>query len=216
MSEDKLFERLGKSLPAGSLLFRDGDAGDAMYVIQEGRVRIYKELPTGEKTLAYLGAGDFFGEMALLSGKPRTATAEVVEPTRLFAIDAKTFGSMIRGSGEIALRLIQRMAERLEGANALVQVLTQRDPELRAALGLVRAVEHDGVEGHDGAILIPLDVQGLAEQVGLEPEVARAVVRRLYRLGVVDGAPGGLAVPSPERLTRFVEHLRSGQSTVRA
>ncbi|CAG0961310.1 partial Cyclic AMP receptor protein, partial [Anaerolineae bacterium] len=78
MSEsDQLFARFGKTCGAGEVLFREGDAGDRMYVIQSGAVRISKTVKGEEKTLAILGPGEFFGEMAILNAKPRTATAIV-------------------------------------------------------------------------------------------------------------------------------------------
>ncbi len=216
MSEDKLFARVGKTCSPGTTLFRDGEPGDSMYVIKDGRVRIFKEVRGEEKTLAYLGPGEFFGEMALLNGKPRTASAEVVETTRLFAIDAKTFGLMIRNNGEIAARLIRRMAQRLDSANALVSVLMQRDPRARVILGLARAAEHDGRSSDDGVVVVPTDAESLAQQVGVSVEDVRAVVRRLYRLGIVDGAHEGLAVPDPARLEAFLAFLRAKEGAVPA
>ena len=75
MSEDKLFDRVGRVFPSGEILFRDGDAAETMYVLRSGRVRVFKEVNGREKTLAFIEAGDFFGEMALLNNKPRTASA---------------------------------------------------------------------------------------------------------------------------------------------
>src|SRR5215210_1411435 len=66
--------------PAGSVLFRKGDSGGAMYFIEGGRVRIHiEDEDRREVTLAELAPGDFFGEMAILDGKPRSATATVTE-----------------------------------------------------------------------------------------------------------------------------------------
>jgi CRP/FNR family transcriptional regulator, cyclic AMP receptor protein len=216
MSEDKLFARVGKTLSPGTMLFRDGEPGEAMYVIKDGRVRIFKEVRGEEKTLAYLGPGEFFGEMALLNGKPRTASAEVVETTRLFAVDAKAFGLMIRNNGEIAVRLIKRMAHRLDSANALVTVLMQRDPRARVILGLARAVEYDGERAADGSAVIATDAERLAQQTGVSVADVGAVVRRLYRLGIVDGAHEGLSIPNPARLEEFLGFLRAGEGSVPA
>ena len=79
MSEsDPLFARFGLTSPAGDILFHEGEPGDVMYVIREGSIRIRKDSYEGEKTLAVLGPGEFFGEMSILNDKPRSATAEVV------------------------------------------------------------------------------------------------------------------------------------------
>ena len=66
----------------------------ASVVIQTGAVRIAKRMAGEEKVLAVLGPGEFLGEMAILNGKPRTATATVVEPTRCLLIDARTLETM--------------------------------------------------------------------------------------------------------------------------
>jgi CRP-like cAMP-binding protein len=216
MSEDKLFARVGKTYSPGKMLFRDGDPGDAMYVIQDGRVRIFKEVRGEQKTMAYLGPGEFFGEMALLNGKPRTASAEVVEETRILVLDAKTFGGMIRNNGEIAARLIKRLAHRLDSANELVHVLMQRDPKARVLLGLARAVEYEGERLPDGSAVVPLDPEGLAQQLGLTLDEVRAVIRRLYRLGIVEGSLEGLAIPDPTQLDAFLAFLRAREGAVPA
>src|SRR4051812_46571866 len=70
-----LFERFGKAFPPGTILFKEGDTGKEMYVIQSGKVRISKTVRDVEKTLVELPAGEFFGEMSILNDKPRSATA---------------------------------------------------------------------------------------------------------------------------------------------
>src|SRR4051812_39715822 len=75
-----------RDVAGGTPLFRSGDSGDAMFLIESGRVRIsIRDADGSDVTLAELAGGDFFGEMALLDGKPRSADATVVEDAR-FAI----------------------------------------------------------------------------------------------------------------------------------
>ena len=112
-AEEALFQRFGKEFPKGTVLFREGETGKEMFVLQAGRVVITKTVRDTEKTLAVLGPGEFFGEMALISNKPRNATAAVEEASRLLVIDPKTFEGMIRGNSEIAVRMIKKLAERL-------------------------------------------------------------------------------------------------------
>ena len=107
---DPLFARFGREYQPGDVLFHEGESGDVMFVIQSGAVRINKQAGGEQKVLAVLGPGEFLGEMAILNGKPRTATATVVEATRCLVIDAKTLESMVARSTEIALRLIKKLA----------------------------------------------------------------------------------------------------------
>ena len=80
----------------GHVLFREGEDGEDMYIIQSGKVAIKKKVKDGDTTLAVLEKGDFFGEMVILERAPRSATAEVVEPGDLIVINGETFGDMIR------------------------------------------------------------------------------------------------------------------------
>src|SRR5215468_8137591 len=107
---DPLFARFGREYQPGEVLFREGEAGEVMFVIQAGAVRIAKAIGGEDKVLAVLGPGEFLGEMAILNGKPRTATATVVEPTRCLVIEARTLEQMVARNAEIALRLIKKLA----------------------------------------------------------------------------------------------------------
>src|SRR5947208_15842997 len=95
----KLFELLESlDCKANTFLFRAGEAGDAMYIIERGKVRICVQATDGhEVTLTELGRGDFFGEMALLDGQQRSADAGVGEDSRLGVLCRERRGSLIRG-----------------------------------------------------------------------------------------------------------------------
>ena len=75
MADDSLFSRFGREFPTGAVLFREGDPGKEMYVIQAGRISVSKKVRDVEKVLGTLGQGEFVGEMAIISNKPRSATA---------------------------------------------------------------------------------------------------------------------------------------------
>ncbi|HZI14846.1 MAG TPA: cyclic nucleotide-binding domain-containing protein, partial [Myxococcus sp.] len=130
-AEETLFQRFGKEFPKGTELFREGETGKEMYVIQSGKVAISKRVRDVEKVLAVLGPGEFFGEMAIISNKPRNASAAVQDDARLLVIDSKTFEAMIRGNSEIAVRMIKKLAERLSEADAQIENLLMSDPVSR-------------------------------------------------------------------------------------
>ena len=132
------------------MLFREGEAGEVMFVIQSGAVRISKAVGGEDKVLAVLGPGEFLGEMAILNGKPRTATATVVEPTRCLVIEARTLEQMVARNAEIALRLIKKLAKRLDSADTLVEILMHQDPKARVMLALARHADAFGEHTDDG------------------------------------------------------------------
>src|SRR5512140_596305 len=114
---DPLFSRFGREFHAGDVLFREGEKGEVMYVIQSGLVQVLKRVGDEERPLATLGRGEFLGEMAILNGKPRTASAVVVEDAKCLVIDGKTLESMIAKNPEIAMRLVKKLAKRLDAAD---------------------------------------------------------------------------------------------------
>ena len=207
MAEEKRAQRVARVCPVGTVLFRDGAEGNTMFVVQSGRVRLLKERNGVEKVVTELGAGEFFGEMAILNGKPRTATAVCVEDSRLIEIDAKTFADMITHSPEVAIRLVQRLATRLDQANALLDVLVQRDRTTRIVLGLASIAEYEGRDAPDGSIAIAGDAAGIAARLGLTEEEAAGAFRRLHRLQLVEETPDGLEIPNVVLLHEFLAYL---------
>ena len=107
----------------GQILFREGEDGDDMYIIQSGRVAIKKKVKDGDTTLAVLEKGDFFGEMAILERMPRSATAEVIEPGDLIVISGEMFGDMIKANPEIAVRMLRKQSIRLRETNRQLESL---------------------------------------------------------------------------------------------
>jgi CRP/FNR family cyclic AMP-dependent transcriptional regulator len=216
--KDPLFARFGKEFPAGEVLFREGESGEVMFVIQSGVVRITKTVGHEQRPLATLGRGEFIGEMAILNAKPRTATATVVEDAKCLIIGAKTLETMISTNSEIALRLVKKLARRLDAADELIQILMNPDPEARVMLGLKRHAETNGEETRvDGEVRIKINVSPaeLAKEVGAEERHVRDVLSRLRRLRIVseeDGAAGqGRAIVFADvaRLLEFLDFLET-------
>ena len=207
---DPLFARFGREYHAGDVLFREGESGEVMFVVQSGAVRITKEIGGDAKVLAVLGPGEFLGEMAILNGKPRTATATVVDTTRCLVIEARTLEAMVAKNAEIALRLIKKLAKRLDSADTLVEILMHKDPKARVMLALARHADGFGEATAEG-IRVRATAEDLAREVGADASVAREVLGRLRRLRLVAEAPGALVVADVARLHDFVEFLEMPQ-----
>ena len=99
--------------PAGAEIFERGDAGDEMYIVQSGSVEIVLPTDDGELQLAVLEGGDFFGEMAILEGEPRTAGARAVEDCALLPVKGATFTKMLQENPEIAVRMMRKLSARI-------------------------------------------------------------------------------------------------------
>ncbi len=98
---------------AGEFVFRAGEPGECMYIIQEGEVEIVAQVGASLEPLVVLREGDFFGEMAVLEELPRTASARTRTPCLLLRIDRATFDQLIRHDPEIAVRMLRKLCHRL-------------------------------------------------------------------------------------------------------
>ena len=127
---------------AQKVMFRAGDAGDAMYLIERGKVRICVQATDGhEVTLTELGRGDFFGEMALLDdGQRRSANAVVAEDARLAVLSREHFLSFIMGGNpNVALEMLTALANRLRHTDELLRHSTTRNVNEEEAAQLTMA-----------------------------------------------------------------------------
>jgi len=124
----------------GAVLFRAGDQGDAMYLIEEGKVRICVRAKDGQEViLTELERGDFFGEMALLDGKPRSADAIVGEDTRLAVLSREHFLSFVRSNPDVALEMLTALANRLRHTDELLRHTATRNVNVEEAAQLTLA-----------------------------------------------------------------------------
>ena len=99
-----------KIVPQNTRLFRQGDKGDAMYLIESGRVRIsIRDHDKQELTLAELAQGDFFGEMSIIDGRQRSADAHVIEDARLAILSRAAFLSFMRTNPDVALEMLSAL-----------------------------------------------------------------------------------------------------------
>ena len=117
-----------------TVLFRAGEEGNAMYLIEQGKVRISVQATDGhEMTLAELGRGDFFGEMALLDDQRRSADAMVAEDSRLAVLSREHFLSFLRSSPDIALEMLTALANRLRRTDQLLRHSATRNVNVEEA-----------------------------------------------------------------------------------
>ncbi len=127
MAADK-FAKFLTHFPEGHVLFREGDHGEDMYIVQSGRVAIKKKVRDGETVLAVLEKGDFFGEMAMLERLPRSASAEMQEAGDLIVISGDMFGDMIKSNPEIAVRMLRKQSIRLRDTNKQLEEALRGQP----------------------------------------------------------------------------------------
>lgn len=117
---------LGKMCRDGETIVRQREMGDCMYVVQEGQVEIVADAPGGEVRLAVLGPGDIFGEMALFTRAPRSATVRALGDVRVLKVDKRAFLSRVHEDPSLAFRILEKMADRIRTLDEEVIRLSQR------------------------------------------------------------------------------------------
>lgn len=205
-AEETLFQRFGKELPKGTVLFREGEPGKEMFVLQSGKVAISKKVRDVEKILAVLGPGEFFGEMAIISNKPRNASAIIEDDARLLVIDPRTFEGMIRGNSEIAVRMIKKLADRLADADAQIENLLLSDPNSRVVHHILHLCQTRGKQVDD-AVEIEFPVKDLPRELAVGEPAIRFLLFRLERGGLLESQGDRLVVRDTGRLFEFLRFL---------
>ena len=211
-------ERFARDFVAGTVLFEEGQPGEHMYVVTSGQVEIRRKVGEIDRVLAVLMPGDFFGEMAILNSRSRSATAVCRVDSRLLVIEGRMFEAMLRARPEIALRIIKTLALRLENANQHVELLLLPTPNHRVVQCLRHMAEEQmllagGTVTPGTAILVPKRVEDIAVRVGLPVTEVIDVVDRLRAARLVlmtqdAGIDGdGFIVPEVGRLLEFLEFL---------
>lgn len=110
--------QLGKSFRAGEMLFRQGDLGDCMYVLQAGEVEVLKREKGKEAVVDILKAGEIFGEMAIIERETRSASVRAVTPVRVLTIDKRTFLRRVHEDPTLALNVLTTMSKRIRKLDA--------------------------------------------------------------------------------------------------
>ncbi len=119
-----------KTMKAGEVLFRKGEPGSAMYVIEEGEIEIILPVdpPVNEVQLSILKEGEFFGELSLFADTPRTATARALADTRLVEMQRGDFITFVMERPSIGISMLSEMAKRLQLTNELITSLASKNP----------------------------------------------------------------------------------------
>jgi CRP/FNR family transcriptional regulator, cyclic AMP receptor protein len=132
-------------------LFDEGDAGDRLYVVLEGKIKLTRAAPDGrENLLSVLGPGEMFGELSLFDPRPRTSSAVAVTDTRLAALAHDELLDWLTGRPEVSLHLLRALAQRLRRANDVMADLVFTDVPGRVAKALLDLADRFGEQTAEG------------------------------------------------------------------
>lgn len=169
-------------------IYGQEDEGDVVYILKEGRVKIYKLSPDGkELTLELLEPGEIFGEMALIDDSPRDTIAETLDDSTLCLIRCRDFEIFLKKKPELAMRVTKLIGLRRRHIENQLENLVFRSASSRLAVLLLSLGEIHGVRDSRGIILnIKLSQQELANLIGTARETTSALLNEFKRLGFID------------------------------
>jgi CRP/FNR family transcriptional regulator len=206
----EIFERYGKVYPAGAVIFREGDEGEGMFIIQSGQVKIAKHTATGEKTLVILSEGDFFGEMAVIDNEPRSASAIAHTDAKLIVLTPEVFESTMQTNAHIVKKILRNMSSRLREANRQIATLMLKDHNRRVANTLLLLVHKHGRNTDNGFVMdIALTANELADMVGLSQDMPKVkdILGKLEKAKIIRFDGQQITVVSPDNLEKFIKYL---------
>jgi CRP-like cAMP-binding protein len=169
--------------PRNTTIVEEGLAGDYMYIIREGRVKVTKLSDEGrEKILNFLDEGGFFGEMALLDRAPRVASVKTLKPVRLLALSRTDFLNALRTSPDLAMAVIQELVRRLREVDEQASSLSFQRVKERTK-GLLRRLAEEAAADPERRTTPGLTHQQIADMIGTSRETVTRVVKDLKQAG---------------------------------
>ncbi len=200
LSASMVESRLGR----GEVLFREGDAGDRLYVVTAGKVKLGRTSADGrENLLAILGPGQMFGELSLFDPGPRSATVTAVTDCTMKSLSHEELGGWLTGRPEVARGLLSQLAGRLRKANDVVADLVFSDVPGRVAKALLDLSSRFGRVADDGVhVHHDLTQEELAQLVGASRETVNKALADFASRGWLRLEARSVVLMDVERLKR--------------
>jgi CRP/FNR family cyclic AMP-dependent transcriptional regulator len=191
-------------LPRGDTLFREGDSGDCLYVITDGKIKLGRTAPDGrENILAVLGPGEMFGELSLFDPKPRTATAVAVVDSTLMSLGHENLDELLTGRPAVAEAMLAALAQRLRRTNESLADLVFSDVPGRVAKALLDLSTRFGVQADDGVhVTHDLTQEELAQLVGASRETVNKALADFASRGWIRLEARAVVIHDVDRLGR--------------
>jgi CRP/FNR family transcriptional regulator/CRP/FNR family cyclic AMP-dependent transcriptional regulator len=192
--------------PKEAVVFFENDAGDALFMILSGRVKVTILSDDGrEIILAILSDNEFFGEMSLLDNEPRSATAIAMQETEMLILHQKEFLSIVEKRPRVLLNLLSTLSSRLRKANQQIGNLALHDVYGRVARILLEMASESGSRREDGRVAFRRPThQEIASMIGATRETVSRMISDLNRQGYIEIS--GKNVIIQDALTRAFAH----------
>src|SRR5688500_1367105 len=186
-SDDRLLARYGRKFSPGTVVFREGEPSDVVFLLQSGRIRLFKQVGAIERSLRVVRPGDLFGELALLQGSHRQSTAVALDESLALAFDHATFHQVAQTNPDVGLRVIGQIVRRLRDAEDQIEILMVRDHQSKVVVAPMKLAQRElgVVDQSTGEVTLQISPLELSAQVGRDVEIVKRVVSRLLVTGAV-------------------------------
>jgi CRP/FNR family cyclic AMP-dependent transcriptional regulator len=188
----------------GEVLFHEGDPGDSLFIVVSGSVKVVLPSDQGEEAiLATLGPGDSLGELSLLDGVPRSASAIAIEPVEALMLPRQQFLALLATDSSLRAAVLGHLAAELRRLTTHVADLHFLDLTGRLAARLVRLAEERGERLADGSVRLdaPPTQGDLASMVGATRQSVNKLLGEFAQDGLIRLEPDGIVIPDMETLT---------------
>ncbi len=192
---DALLDKFGRTFAPGEVVYDQGDPAQEIFVVNEGLVQETRRSMGVDKLLREVGPGEFFGEVALVSGSPRLTRAVAVAMSRIIVVPRETFEQLVRNNIEVSIRLARKLARYLEQYHEDVTHLMFRDSRARVVSLLA-------------ARRTPVQVTSIAKTLGLPTNEVDAVLERLAGARMIRLDGGSVTVTAGDRLAEYLKYLQ--------
>ena len=191
-------------LGRGDVLFSEGDEGDRLYVVTEGKVKLGRTSQDGrENLLAILGTGEMFGELSLFDPGPRTSTATSITATTLIGLGNADLDPWIKRRPEVSIAMLRALARRLRRTNDNLSDLVFSDVPGRVAKALLDLARRFGVQSEEGIhVTHDLTQEELAQLVGASRETVNKALADFQQRGWLRHEARAVILLDVERLSR--------------
>ena len=192
-------------LPRGEHLFREGDPGDALHVLVDGKIKISRASPDGrENVIAILGPGDLLGELSIFDAQRRGATATAVVDCALVTLSEEGFHAWLGEHPQVSFSLLRALAERLRQTNEAMADLVFTDVPGRIAKTLLGLAERFGEQVHGGGVRVSHDLtqEELAQLVGASRETVNKALAEFASRGWIRLDGRAVVLLDADRLAR--------------
>jgi CRP/FNR family cyclic AMP-dependent transcriptional regulator len=188
----------------GERLFGEGDVGDKLYVVLDGKIKLTRTAADGrENLLSVVGPSEMFGELSLFDPRPRTQTATALTDTRLAALDHQALRDWLTGRPDVALHLLRALAQRLRRTNDVMTDLVFTDVPGRVAKALLDLADRFGVQRPEGLqVNHDLTQEELAQLVGASRETVNKALADFVGRGWIQLAAKSVLLVDLDRLRK--------------